>query len=384
MSITQYHSIPPKDQATSHDANKPIEFQLNFANREFIMGSFDVETEVEAFSASGVSMGTKKVQLDGKIGCHGLFSDWQVISQYEGEIETLDEYPRFCRMMADANLAPSDLISSKYLCELRAPTDDLQAILMRKRYPRDYGGDANNGDITAIDASIQTNPDAVIKPLICLNRPLVEGQPLPFRQTGVITVRGNLSKALQALYGPECTATATFKLHNTRANFISRPDSGEPLKPIQFRSYSMISEDVISSQTNISSTVPDVCDSVAISYIETAKRYDEEYNDTQLDRPTNVNSIQFKFNGSLTSPISYEVKTQEEMVYRGLQALNGNKNNDLQLQNIYANDSVLHGLAFHQAIDMSNTAFNIQLNSGVVSSKPYTMFCFFNSIKVIG
>ena len=105
--------------------------------------------------------------------------------------------------------------------------------------------------------------------------------------------------------------------------------------------------------------------------------------DTQLAKPDNVKSIKFMFNDSTTSGISYEITTQEEMIYRGLQALNGNKNNDVQIQKIYANDGVIHGLNFGGAVNLATSKFNIQLSSDVTNANAYTMFCYFNSIKQI-
>ena len=385
MSIVQYHSTPPKGSNTDFKPEKDVEFELNFSGRNLLMGSVAIEADLITYEAAATVLTTKKIQLDGKIGCHGLFSNWKVTSQLQQQLELIDEYPRFVRMNADSNLSASDLLNSEYVCELRAPTDDLQALCLRQRVPRDFGNGNAFGSITK--AKGERNPDFVLKPMICLNRPVVAGSQLPFRQVGTITVSGNLTRALHALYGPECASNSSYKIENVRMNFTSYPDMGEPLSPINFRSYTVIQSEIVSNLSNISSTVPSVCDGVAISYVKTDNRTDAtkilRNCDTQLDRPENVKSIKFMFNDSTTDGISYEITTQEEMIYRGLQALNGNKNNDVQLQRIYANDGVIHGMYFGNAVNLATSKFNIQLSSDVTNSKAYTMFCYFNSIKQI-
>jgi hypothetical protein len=382
MDTTLYHIATPETSKDVYSEYDQIHFGLDFEGRQIIMNSIRFEGEVKVYKTGTTDLDDPSdVSFDPKIGAHSLISTVVVTFQNQGVIENIIEYPRLVKMKTDASKSANDMLASNYVCELRAPTKDVNEAMVRRKNPKAWKGAAvggTNPDIADIPAGAVVYPDFSIVPHLCLNQ-APAGSRLSFRTSGTARVSLTLERNMGVLYGRSVDANYNYKLSNIRMSFMTVPDTGKP-QPIEMRTSLCIKSSLTSNQANLSSKVPAICDSMSMSYLPYTQEYQPTYSNTQLSNPPDVTSIQFLFNDATNQYITYLIKDKDEMVKRGLDGLSAGKSNDVNLNKLSANEGYIHGLNWGQFIDLSKQKFNIQVNSAISNINPHHIWMYFNSI----
>ena len=385
MDNTLLHIALPETSKSEYSNNDLIQFGLDFENRAIILNSIRLEGTIQVNSTGSTPVTyVQDIKMDPKIGCHALLQSVNTSFQNQGLIENVIEYPRKVKMRADAEKSANDMLQSNYVCELRAPSHDLQALLLKPKVPKAYNGAAlapGVGDIANIDPLAQFNPDFSIIPQICINQ-ATQGSRMSFRTSGTIRLSFILERYLSTFYGRDVDGNTNYKLSNLRVVFQSVPDVGKPM-PIQMRTSLCIKTSMTSANANLSSKVPAVCDSVALSYLPHARENNASYSNQELSKPPGITRLTYLFNDAFNKFVTFQITDTEEMLKRGLDGLMSGKSNDINWNAISANDGLVHGLNWNQFVDLSQQKFNVNIESLVSNVTPYHVFLYFNSLTTV-
>jgi len=391
-----YHSVECENVKVNYTEYDTLDFNLDFEGRALVCGSIRLEASIEVLdNAGGVLAGTERIACDHMIGGHSVVSSAVSTIQNIGIIENATELPRYVSMVTNASEQQNDLLQAKYVCELRSPDKKLQEKLMMPKCPADMGGGASGqllaqhlgsgmGDYaqyTAGNANPRAfvDPDFSIKPHIALNRVVGSNNLLNYSKTGTIKLSFNLARNQEVLYGEDMN-NHTYRLKDARVCFVSVPQTPNNA-PVNLRATLCLKSNVNSNLSNQSSRVPAICDSCSLSFIRLNREISQVFNNTALERPPNISKLRFMFNDSTSKYITYELDNQQEILAEGIKALNEATNsNNIRLDKLNSNKSFVAGLKFGEQINLQNQKFNIQIESGVSTARPFLMFAYFHSL----
>ena len=385
MSRYQYHQVMPENVKSSYSEFDNVDFVLTFQNRKIVCNSIRIEGDFVPKAAAGDLLhDNTNVELlyDGTVGSHAFIDQVQTEFQTMGVVENLSSYARYVKMKAGAMLTEDELFSSRAVCEMRVGQQQATNVLMRGPQTGVSSGDVYDPTKYARNAL-----DFSMKPSISLNNATSsDGVPhLSYRKTGAIRISIRVARNSNVLYGSDAvsgtTATASYVLQNLKVCFISVADDGK-LNPIVLKTKLSIKQSVASSFVNLATKVPAVCTAVSCSFLKQSSENQFVPNTLQTEKPPDITQVQFMFNDSTNEYISYVLKTDIEMIDRYLESFQGIDSNETSLVKLKANKSYGLGLDFGRGkmIDLSNQKFNIQIQSGILSSDPYVMFCYFHSV----
>ena len=380
-----------------------VDFALDFSGRSMIAGSVRLEADYEVLRGGAALDPDNSAALRGdlvsnapEIGGHGFLHSWTTSFQKAGLVENLVEYPRYVAMKTAGTMSNNDLLCAEMVAEGRSPHDNIQRKIILPKVPVDLGGGgigtsatqhrgssfsryANNKSSVQVTGTNIVRPDFSLKPLICINNVLSQNSLVGYSKSGQIRLSVNLERDNVALYGPEMSdAVYTYRLYNMRITFASVPEA--PMQPIQLKSHICLKSTINSALANVSSKVPAVCNSVAISFIRQDRETHNLFKNTELAKLPSVEKVRFMFNDSTNKYISYELKNIPEMIKEGTKAMNVGGGKTMVTENLLnANKGFMLGLDFGTAIDLSNQKFNVQVENSV-AIVPFLMFAYYSSI----
>ena len=377
------HQVLPENNTAVFVENQNIDFVMDFNNRSLLCNSIRLEADVEVYSDITSDPQTRvKVGddcfIDPKVGGHSFIQSIVTSVQNKGIIENITEYARLNKMKADAQNVADDMFNSKFVAEMRSPSKTISQLLLLQKEPKEFG---SNADTPQLVATRLLNPDFSIKPHMALNNVFSDNVRLSYQDTGTVRISLILEKSSGVLAGSDVRATYNYKLKNVRLTFMSVPDMGSV--PVEMRTSLCLKSSLTSTFNNISSRVPAVSDSMTISFLEQSQEYNLQKNNLALQEPPLITNISYLFNDATNKFITFQIKDRAEMIQRGLESLSSQGSNSAQLGNISANESFLVGLNWETPTDLSNTKFNVQINSSINNSNAYIMFMYFHSIMSI-
>tara|TARA_R110001632_G_scaffold94782_1_gene200797 strand:+ start:1002 stop:2207 length:1206 start_codon:yes stop_codon:yes gene_type:complete len=391
-----YHSVEAENVKDNYTEYDTVDYNLDFSNRALVCGSVRLEGDVEILTAAPARLvGGERLSNDSSIGAHHYIASCVTTVQQVGIIENATELPRYAKMSTASSLTNNDMLQAKYVCELRSPADQSQWTIMQPRCPTDLGGGGTGDNINQhrgsgfcslanytagnFNANVFSDPDFSIKPYIALNRVVGANNILNYTQTGTIKISFNLARNNEVLFGPDM-ANHTYRLKNLRVCYVSVPATPKPI-PVNLRATLCLKSNVNSNLSNQSSRVPAICDSVSVSFLDLNHEVSQRFNNVELERPPNIEKMRFMFNDSTSKYISYELKTQPEIVAEGLKALNeGSASNNIRLDTLNANKGFIAGLKFGEQVPLNKQKFNVQIESGIKTVRPFLMFQYFQSL----
>ena len=388
------HSVEAENVRDSYSAFDTVDFHLDFDGRALICGSVRLEAEYQILDSNSAPLTgnvvADRVSNDPIIGGHSFCQSWITSFQKTGLVENLVEYPRYAAMVASGSMTQNDLMSAEMVAEGRSPDWRIQQKVVLPRVPADVGGGAagtpHNGsgqapNADANDASrfAPVNPDFSIRPLIAINNVASPNALLNYSTTGQVKLSVNLERDNVALYGMSYS-NHQFRLLNMRLTFASVPAVPKQL-PIAMKSHLCLKSTINSALSNVSSKVPAVCDSVAISFLTQTREVDGLFKNTELEKLPSLDKVRFMFNDSTNKYISYEIETIPEAIGEGIKAMNRNGASKTMARDdlLSANKGFMLGLDFNQAIDLSKQKFNVQLESATAID-PMNMYSYYSSL----
>tara|TARA_R110000737_G_scaffold41147_8_gene61715 strand:+ start:1209 stop:2363 length:1155 start_codon:yes stop_codon:yes gene_type:complete len=378
-----HHEVLPDNNVGTWNEYNNIDFTLDFDNRSLIANSIRFECDVQVFSNKSTDTRvstTDDVHLDPLIGGHAFIQSAVTTfgsGNFAGVRENLVEYNRLVKMRAVAQNVPDDMNNSIFVSELRAPNKSIGQLQLLQKVPKVFGSTA---EIVVGEAPSMSDPDVSIKPLISLNQ-VSDNMNISYDQTGTIRIGFILERNAGVLNGSTVTSGWSYELTNCRLTY--RSTTTQQVQPFTMHTSLCLKSSLTSTFNNVSSRVPAVSDAVSVSFLQQSKEYDVNSMNTQLEEPPQISNLGYLFNDSSNKFITFQLKDKSEMIKRGLESLDSMGSNSMQLSNLSANESFIVGLKWNQPVDLSNTKFNIQINSGISNNNSYIMYQYFHSVQVI-
>jgi len=375
MNNWTYHSVIPENNKASFGEYDNIDFQLTFEGRAMNLNSVriigDLSVTAGGNPLSDVTNVAKDIKLDRLVGAHA-FIESITTSFFNGGnvIENLTEYPRYVKMKNAGRKGVNQMNNGSNVCELLAPVDDMTNLILKGTVPPD--------NTTANLAPL--NPDFSIKPEICLNN--ASGSPvLGYSKTGAIRLTVNLGRVFSALYGVDVNNTVSYSISNLKVSFTSVPEDPSMNDAVVMRTIVNLKQSIESSFANIGVKVPAICDRMSASFQVQQNENTAKNNNTELAKVPNLTELQFLFNDSTNSLVSFLLRDYEEIISRYIDSFYDTGKNALTTYNLADNDGFGAGLDFDDFIDLRNQKFNLQLQSGISGqAQNMIIYMYFHSI----
>jgi len=375
MNNWTYHSVIPENNKSSFGEYDNIDFQLTFEGRAMNLNSVrivgDLTVQDGSLPLSDVSNIAKDIKLDRLVGAHA-FIESITTSFFNGGnvIENLTEYPRYVKMKNAGRKGVNSMNNGSNVCELLAPVDEMTNLILKGTTPPDNS--------TANLAPLP--PDFSIKPEICLNN--ASGSPvLPYSRSGAIRLTVNLGRVFSALYGVDVSSTTSYSISNLKVAFTSVPEDPSMSDSVVMRTIINLKQSIESSFANVGVKVPAICDRMSASFQVQNQENTAKNNNTELAKVPNLTELQFLFNDSTNSLISFLLRDYEQIISRYIDSFYDTGKNALTTYNLADNDGFGAGLDFDDFIDLRNQRFNLQLQSGIsTQAQNMIIYMYFHSI----
>lgn len=379
MSVKYNTILPESNQATYSENDNPM-FIMTFEGQKMLSGSVYLSATLNVSDTTPANL--DGIYYDNSIGGHSFFNTLTTKFKNIGTIETLDNYPRFVGMKADATIDVNDMNMASKLCELRMPD-------YRHTWVYHTGvGNQNNLAVpvalrdNAADANVHIRPrfyikiDNVLNNIYSANGAM--GQ-IPFTKTGEISLNIQMASIKEALFGNKLGATGTFNLSNMRLHFMTVADDGKNERFI-IRYKQSVPQELNSANSTINAIVPGVIETVNASFIRQSHRNTYLNNNYQREELPNVSDIQFILNDASDSFISFPLDNREEILYNYLLSF-GDASHDNIHSDLFKNDKNYGiGLRLPSPMNMSNQKLSININSEVTSTDPMACYIFLHGL----
>lgn len=373
-----YNQVLPVNNKDTYQEQDSIDFQLDFPNEALVLNTLKLTATLQVRQAGLPLANGQDVCIDGMVGAHAVVDAITTDFRNSGQVENIsDAYPRYVRMMRDATMDKEDLLNSNYVAELCAPSDaELTPVLLQ-------GINALNVADSGFLLAENLDPDFSILPMFCMNRASAPTAPgsmpaLDYEKSGTIRINVKLSRALDVFYGEDVDTSTSYILTNLRLQYETVPKMVASPN-LNMEALINIKSTVESQFTNLSSRVPGVCRSVAISFIEQTHETNSAYNNFETEVVPAITEVKFISNGA-QDYITYNVENTSEILSRYVEAFVDTGKNNMTLEMLKANRSFGVGLNFGKFYDLTQQQFNVQISSSVSSSSPMTAYLFFHSL----
>jgi len=279
-----------------------------------------------------------------------------------GQLENFVNYPRYVAMKTSATKDPNQLLQASNVCELKAPLAKFTNITLRGEQSSTLDG---NGVRTGASTEIC---NFSIKPNFCLNMAQAVGGGMPLishTKSGNIRVSIRLARNEDVLWGSSTSTTNNnYELNNLHLTFVSRPDGAVPAQ-INMETKTSIKQSLQSDVANVQAVVPATCKSVSCSFQPQNREHTTLYDNLQQYRLPNLSQLQFIWNDSTNTMITYIIKNQPETMERYLNSFNYRGMNDANPVALNANQGYGVGLDFGEYVNLASQKFQIQLNTTI-------------------
>lgn len=386
MSNFMYHTVIPENNKVTFSEYDNVDFVLTFEGRALNLNSVRIEGDLTV-KQNGALLSTdanffKDIKLDHLAGAHSFVESIQT-SFFNGSnlIENLSEYPRYLKMKNACRKARGDMNNGSNVCELLAPTDRMTNLVLKGVTPPANTNNAGTGNILE-----PIPPDFSFKPEIALNNAQSEGlNVLPYDKSGAIRLTINLARVNACLFGQDVDGQTTYEISNLQVSFSSVPQSPDMMdNKVVMATIQSVKPSLESGFANVGVKVPAVCNSVSISFQLQNEENTAQNNNLQLQSVPNLTELQYLFNDSTNSLVSYLLRDYEEVVSRGIESMFSTGRNSLGIQQLANNEGFVAGLFFDDFIDLRNQKFNVQITSGISGgASNMLMYMYFHSILSI-
>ena len=358
-----YHSVIPENNKNAYSEFDVVDFRAELKgvmmnlNSVRISGVFDIRDE------TGAQISAKRCQLDKNTGCHSFF---QQIQTFVGgqSIDNIMEYPRLVKQLTSASENQADMFQSHNLCELKAPCDIVaQQMLSGETIP------------TQGATAIRKNMDFSCKPMISLNQVYSDRRQLSASKASDVRVVVTLARDASVMYGLDVVANYTYSLSDLRLEYTSYPDDGNT-EPIVFKRRQGLKQSFASTSAQLNFQYPMLVSSVYGSFLSQADENQPSKNNVALQKPPGVRTMSFFFNNATNEYVTYQLRSQVEIVERYIDAIGNSGHNSASLMNLANNNGYGIGLNLQEMVDLSKTKFSVVIESQLPSSEPMLLVLF--------
>jgi hypothetical protein len=375
MSNLRYHSVQPENQQILYQEMNNVDFNISLQGRKIVGGSVRLVGDIALVYAAGAEPLDVDVAYDHMVGSHCFIDRIDTSSSVKGVIENLSDYPRYVATKTNATLFSDDLNNSNYVCENRCGSDNIANQLLKGMVDVDKSGEATRQAGTKdLDFSLRLD--------FCLNNVVSQDIYVPYVKTGDIRISLTLARNVYVLFGDDTIGGSTYyTLKNLKLMFCSIPDNGVYAPVYQMRVKTSLKQSLQSSFANISTKVPMVCDAFFASVVQQSNENAVSYNGMELQRPPNIQSLEYIWSDSLSQEYRYQLLSEEEILHNFMKSVSlvaGTSNMNSNALN--SNKGWGLGLAFGMFVDLSVSKIGINLKSDISSGNPYVLYMFFSGL----
>tara|TARA_R110002072_G_scaffold1168_1_gene9674 strand:+ start:2211 stop:3335 length:1125 start_codon:yes stop_codon:yes gene_type:complete len=374
MDLTQrilYHQVQPQATQTSYTARDQVDFLISVGEgRSLVPNSVRILGDLQV-NETGSTVSTGGIRLDPNVGAHAFLDSVNTNMSSVGNIENLQNYPRYVAMDAAASLNELDMCNGSNQCELRAPT-----VITTTDYCQGITSDLTTG------TDPTNNVDFSIKPMCCLNKMDSRSSGLPMERSGMISLQLILASNQSALYGQKQDAATNYVLTNLRCTFKSVVDNKDN-QPVVMQIINNFKTNILSGTATISTNVDAVCDSVSVNFIENSRESVNVFNTYELQNIKGLAEVEYIFNSQTNSLITYPIRDTTEMLERFISSMRNTSHNQVSVDKFRANQAFALGLDFEEPVSLVNNRFTMQLTSTVDAGNALNAFLYFHSRRAI-
>ena len=358
-----YHSVIPENNRETYGEFDVVDFRCQFPTRAMNLNS------VRLTGTFSITDGTNQVvaqrcQLDELVGAHSYFSQIQTFVG-GNSIDNILEYPRMVKQIVSATENPADMFSSGNTCELKAPCQAVAETLLRQE-----------GIQSQQAAPVKRDLDFSCKPMVSLNQVVGEKRTLSYSKSGDVRMVLTLARNNAVLFGLDVVEGFTYTLGDLRLEFTSYPDDGDTTTPIVYKRRQGLKQSFASSSAQLNFNFPMMASRVYGSYLPQADENIPAKNNLALAKPPSVSTISFFWNSATNEYISYQLRSQPEIIERYLDAIGENGSNSASLMNLSNNNGYGAGLYLGESVDLMKTKLSVVVESGLLSSQPMLFYLF--------
>ena len=370
-----YRSVIPENVKDTYEQYDQVDFVCTFNEQAMNLNSVRLEGRVSV-TQNGAPLNTaanyfKDIKLDRFVGAHSFIESVQ--TQFEGNmIENVTNYGRYVSMVTKATHGQGDMCNASAVCELKGPTDRVTNMVLKGVVPETPPPSLGEN-------ALRQSPDFSFKPLICLNSG--EGSALPYSKSGVIRLSFNLARVGAALFGVDVDGQTAYTLSDLRLSYSTVPESPEMKdQKIVMNTKLSVSQSIQTSLANIAVKVPAVVNAVSCSFLAQGSENSLRDNTLGLEKLPAVNQVQFMFNDSTSSYISFLLRDNVEIIGRYLDSFYESPRNAMTVNNQMANDGYGIGLDFDDYVPLNSNKFTLQVDSAISNLNPFIVYMYFHSI----
>ena len=365
------NTIFPLSTKDAYRQNDIVDFLLAFEDKAIVQNSIRITGKVRVGASgditnnNGVKLDvSKKVQIDGTVGIAGAFQSITCSSDQQGVIESQNEHPRYVKAKSVAQTTAQHLFTdTRNTTELRTGTDIHTRYLL-----------AGNSTGAIADTQIPFS----WKPDCAFNK---SSQNISYKKTGGVKLSVRLATDQQFLYGADAS-TVSYALYDLRLEYKTVPDKGSSGN-LAFATIQMVKNTAESNNTNLSTRVPAVVQSVSMVFHKDSQLNMYDYNHLQLEIPPGISRVEFSFNDSLTTYYNFALETVQEILYNYQKSwgVAGGSKNNINFPLLNKNENYGVGMPFGSYIDMTKgSKFGVNIRSNITNTLKYGVFMYFRGI----
>ena len=378
-----YHSVDPSNSKTSYGETDTLDFILsNDASRDLLLNSnygVRIEGKIRVNEAGSGPTGTRQTDseinfFDNLVGMHGVVETIATEFQNVGQVELINEYSRMHKAEQASTKSLDDMNNASQQVELKACTVEAAREYCKGNFTTDCG--TGNAVTDGTDALIR-DMDFSFKPSICLNHSSANA---PFSKTGYIKISINLARDANFFTGVGQTATSNYVLSDVRLCYYSVPANPNPPQAFMRRMLN-IKTSLNSAHANLSARVPAVCSSMFANFQPSSNENQIVSNNNQLHSLPALNYVQMLFADSTSQYIAYKLEDRGDQLHKFLEAMGSvSGHNNISAEKWKANNTFGLGLNFSQPVNLTNSKFNLEIDSDFdFSTNPYVAYLYFKS-----
>lgn len=376
-----HSTIFPMSTKDNYSQNDIVDWSLAFEDKAILQSSIRITGKVRVALKTALPGGgavnakarldvIKDVQIDGTVGIAGAFQSVTCSTDQQGIIENQNEHPRYVKAKSVAQTTAQHLFTdTRNTPELRTGVD------IHTRYLLAGNSNTDSSDVADTYIPFSWKPD------IAFNKSSMN---ISHKKTGNLKISVRLATDQQFLYGTDAS-DHSYVISDLRLEYKTVPDKGASGN-LTFATIHMIKSTAQSNNTNLSTRVPAIVQSVSMVFHKDAQLNTAQYNHLQLEEPPAVSRVEFSFNDSLTNYYTTALESVQEILfnYQRSWGVKGASKNNLNFNKLNSNENYGIGMPFGQYIDMSKGAkFGVNILSGINSVVKYGVFLYFRGIVQI-
>lgn len=338
-----------------------VSFTLQYDDNALQQGSIKHEGELLIQTTAGQAiLPSTDVSFDSLVGANGLFS--QITTEINGQTyETINNYPLMVKSKVTATqyhwsaMSQSDKNSALMIGE-----DSLVSAFMARNV--DTGTPANN---------LMHYVPFSFSPSICVNN---TSAPLSGKK-GVIKITCMINSVKKFLYGSD-SSTCTFQLRNLRTRYKQIPDPGN-VKVTMAKS-DILERPLTTNNAQYSISTPLIVSGVSCVFQD--KTLAATANTYVTQTLPGLERVSFDFNNVNNRPIEYDLTHPVEwlMNYKQSWGVDPRSKDGFNFDQYYYDGSPFGlGVAFNEMINLSQQAWQMNVQSAVDGNRPMVCFMIF-------